>query len=102
MGNGAGTCAAHDNDDINVVGSKLINHAKSNWLEEWYLEGAQKIATLDFGERMRQTLLAEMCEDEIYQLTLELEKLVDEETGTVFDMERAQEIAIQSRSLQQQ
>ena len=47
-------------------------------------------------------LLAEMCEDEIYQLTIELETLVDETSGEILDRARAREIAVQSRSLQKQ
>lgn len=76
--------------------------SKDNWLESWALDGAKKIATLDINERAQRALLAEMCEDEIYQLTIELEQLVDETSGEISDMDRAREIAGQSRSLQKQ
>ncbi|KAL3916139.1 MAG: hypothetical protein SGILL_005314 [Bacillariaceae sp.] len=73
-----------------------------NWLEKWAIEGAAKIAKLDLNERTQRVMLAEMAEDKIYELTVALEKLVDEETGEISDMEAAKEIAEQSRSLQGQ
>ena len=45
-------------------------HQDNNWLEMWALEGAKKIASLDINERTQRAMLAEICEDEIYQLTI--------------------------------
>mmetsp|Transcript_3011 Transcript_3011/g.6775 ORF Transcript_3011/g.6775 Transcript_3011/m.6775 type:complete len:117 (-) Transcript_3011:169-519(-) len=42
----------------------------NSWLETWALEGAEKIASLDINERTQRAMLAEICEDEIYQLTI--------------------------------
>lgn len=93
-----------DDDNINGNASAVDDDTKesTNWLETWALEGSKKIASLDITERTQRALLAEMCEDEIYQLTIELEQLQDETTGEIWNMDRAKEIALQSRSLQQQ
>ena len=56
---GGGAC----NDDD-------VTQQDKNWLEMWALEGAKKIATLDINERTQRAMLAEICEDEIYQLTI--------------------------------
>jgi hypothetical protein len=75
---------------------------KGNWLEEWALEGASKIAKLDLHERTQRAMLAEMVEDKIYENSITLEKLLDEDTGEITDREAAKEIAMQTRSLQGQ
>ena len=75
---------------------------EQDWLEEWALEGAAKIAKMDLHERTQRAMLAEMVEDRIYDNTVALEKLVDEETGEITDVEEAKEIARQTRSLQSQ
>lgn len=82
-----------------------------NWLEQWAQEGAQKIANLDIEERTQRTLFAEMAEDKIYELNLQLEELMDDETGQLKEedensnsniKELAEDIALQTRSLQEQ
>jgi hypothetical protein len=74
--------------------------AAKNWLEEWALEGAKKIAQLDIQERTQRVMLAEMAEDKIYELNIALEELIDEETGEILDLVQAKDIAQQTRSLQ--
>ncbi|KAL3907488.1 MAG: hypothetical protein SGILL_008853 [Bacillariaceae sp.] len=73
---------------------------QDSWLEEWALEGAAKIAQLDLHERTQRAMLAEMAEDKIYENTVALEKLVDEDTGEITDA--AKDIALQMKSLQSQ
>ena len=75
---------------------------QDSWLEEWALEGAEKIAQLDLHERTQRAMLAEMVEDKIYENSVALENLVDENTGEITDLEAAKEIAMQTRSLQRQ
>jgi hypothetical protein len=74
----------------------------STWLEGWALEGARTIAHLDIHERTQRSMLAEKVEDRIYELTIALENLVDEATGTITDedLPKAKEIAEETRSLQ--
>jgi hypothetical protein len=76
----------------------------NNWLEEWAMEGAKKIAQMDIHERTQRALLAEMTEDKIYELNIALEELVDEDSGEIPPqaMPAAKEIAQQTRSLQLQ
>ncbi|KAG7344157.1 hypothetical protein IV203_022165 [Nitzschia inconspicua] len=74
----------------------------TNWVEEWAMEGAKKIAALNVQERTQRTLLAEMAEDKIYELNIALEKLIDEDTGEILDLDQAKDIAFQTRSLQEQ
>jgi hypothetical protein len=73
-----------------------------NWLEQWAQEGAQEIAQLDIHERTQRALLAEMAEDKIYELNEALERLLDEDTGEILDMDQARDIAQQTKSLQEQ
>jgi hypothetical protein len=85
----------NDDDDENEPSRK-------NWLEDWALEGAQKIAQLDIQERTQRALLAEMAEDKIYELNEALERLMDEDTGEILDLDQARDIVQQTRSLQEQ
>jgi hypothetical protein len=98
----------HDNDSNNdddktpkeAEKQDTSTNNNNNWLEEWALEGAQKVAQLNIEERTQRALLAEMAEDKIYELSIELEKLIDEDTGEILDLVQAKEIARQTRSLQ--
>ncbi|KAL7568395.1 hypothetical protein ACA910_012115 [Epithemia clementina (nom. ined.)] len=84
--------------------SSSSSAAKSNenWLEDWAQEGAPKIAQLDIHQRTQRTRLAEMAEDKIYELHMALQKLVDEDTGEITDWVQAKDIALQTKSLQEQ
>ena len=88
--------------DANPPAETQQQEKEQDWLEEWALEGAAKIAKLDLHERTQRAMLAEMVEDKIYDNTVALEKLVDEETGEITDIEEAKEIARQSQRLQGQ
>jgi hypothetical protein len=104
----------HEKDDIAVsslssasntttsTSSTTYPSQSNNWLEDWALEGAVKIAQLNIHERTQRALLAEMAEDKIYELNEALERLIDEETGKILDLDQARDIAQQTRSLQEQ
>jgi hypothetical protein len=91
-----------ENDAETEATKHNSKNSNSNWLERWAMEGAQKIAALDIQERTQRTLLAEMAEDKIYELNIDLEKLIDEDTGEISDIDKAKDIALQTRSLQEQ
>lgn len=88
--------------DEELEPSSASEEEQDNWLEEWALKGAAKIAKLDIHERTQRAMLAEMVEDKIYQNTISLEKLVDDATGEITDIAAAKELATQTQSLQGQ
>lgn len=91
-----------DDQDERTSESQPSNDSDSKWLEKWALEGAKTIAQLDIHERTQRSMLAEKVEDRIYELTVALEKLVDESTGQIHDKDlpKAKEIAEETRNLQ--
>ena len=54
-----------------------------NWLEEWALEGAEKVGLMGIDERTQRVMLAQMAEDQIYENSKILETLVDKTTGEI-------------------
>ena len=75
-----------------------------NWLEEWALQGRDAVALMKTAERTQRVMLAQMTEDRIYEITKDLDTLVDETTGQIAeaDIPKAKELAIQTRNLQKE
>ena len=68
-------------------------------LEKMALQGADRIKAMDIPERAKRAMLAEALEDQIFDLTEQLEGFVDE-NGMITDREKAVEIAKSTKSLQ--
>lgn len=71
--------------------------------EELSLKGADKVAKMDVPERAKRAMLAEVVEDRIFELTDDLDGLVEEDGSVAVDnREKAVEIATQIKKSQQQ
>ena len=68
-------------------------------LEKMALQGADRVKAMNIPERAKRAMLAEALEDQIFELTEQLEGFVDEE-GKITDREKAVEIASTTKSLQ--
>lgn len=63
------------------------------------LQGADRVKAMNIPERAKRAMLTEALEDQIFELTEQLEGFVDEE-GKITDREKAVEIASTTKSLQ--
>ena len=72
--------------------------------EDMSARGADVIAKMDIPERAKRAMLAEKIEDRIFELTEILEKMVNENDGTIAknDREKATDLAMQTKQLQLQ
>ena len=88
-----------DDDD-----KKEEKKGEFNWLEEWAIQGKDAVALMKVQERTQRVMLAQLTEDRIYDITLVLEKLVDEATGEIADADvpKAKELAMETRNLQKE
>jgi len=101
----------NSDDEIQKQEGEVIDAGKDgskkdtfNWLEEWALEGAEKIGLLGIQERTQRVMLAQMAEDQIYENSKILETFVDQKTGEIEqkNKETARELANMNRNLQKE
>jgi len=96
---------ADDNDGkVNSNNDKNDDDGVFNWLEEWALEGAEKVGLFGIQERTQRVMLAQMTEDRIYEISNILESLIDENTQEISndDIPKAKELAQQTIFLQKE
>lgn len=93
-------------DDVDPLESQQQSDAKREQemlLESMSLKGAAAVAKMSIPERTKRAMLAEAVEDQIFDLTEELEGLVEEDGNIAVDKrEKAVDLAKQVKGLQGQ